>query len=165
MTTLTRHPLLGQTAPDFTLPSADNEGNLTGIRLSDETGKGPVALLFFPLAFTTVCTAELCMIRDSIKDFEELSASVFGVSVDSPFAQAAFARQQRLAFPLLSDFNRTVSRDYGVLHDQIIGLAEISMRAMFIISPEQVVAFASVCDDPAQIPDIETGKLMLAQSG
>src|SRR5690242_9794323 len=103
----------GQTAPDFTLYNTEKQP----ITLSEQRGKN-VLLLFFPLAFTSVCTAELCSVRDSLKVYESLNAVPFGISVDSLYALKKFKEEQHLNFHLLSDFNKTVSSAYGSLYEQ-----------------------------------------------
>lgn len=150
----------GTQAPDFTLKCKTSEG-LEEVTLSDSFGKKSTVLLFFPLAFTSVCTDELCGIRDSLKDYEDLDAQVYGISVDSPFTQEVFANQQRFNFPLLSDFNKEVSSAYDVLFEDLIGLKGVSKRSAFVISPEGVITYSSSSDDPTVLPDFEAIKAAL----
>ncbi|MFQ6116917.1 MAG: redoxin domain-containing protein, partial [Candidatus Bipolaricaulia bacterium] len=111
---------LGESAPVFTLPATDGE-EITEVALERELGKETIVLAFFPLAFSPVCTEELCEFRDSPAAFNTVQAKVFGISVDSPFALKEFARQNGLKFPLLSDFNKEVAGAYGVLHEELMG--------------------------------------------
>ena len=111
---------VGSSAPDFSLKTKTPEG-LSDITLSSFKGEASVVLLFFPFAFTGVCTEETCSVRDDLSSYETLNAKVFGISVDSPFAQEAMAIKENLNFPLLSDFNKDVSSVYGVLYEEFIG--------------------------------------------
>lgn len=115
----------GTTAPDFTLKTKTPDG-LVDIKLSEQIGQNSVVLLFFPFAFTSVCTAEACSVRDDLTSYESLDAKVFGISVDSPFAQEVMSEKENLNFPLLSDFNKSTSTDYGVLYDEFIGFSGVS---------------------------------------
>ena len=115
------------------LKSKTEEG-LKEISLTDYAGTSNVVLLFFPFAFTSVCMAEACSVRDDLSAYESLNAKVFGISVDSPFAQEAMAQKEGLNFPLISDFNKTVSKDYGVLYEDFIGFNGVSKRSAFVIS-------------------------------
>ncbi|MEM9158754.1 MAG: redoxin domain-containing protein [Verrucomicrobiota bacterium] len=151
----------GTKAPDFTLKSKNDEG-LADITLSANYGKTSTVLLFFPLAFTSVCEAELCGIRDSLADYDGLSAAVYGISVDSPFAQEAFAKANSLNFPLLSDFNKEVSTAYDVLFEDLIGLKGVSKRAAFVINKDGDVVYSESSDDPKQLPDFDAIKAALA---
>lgn len=150
----------GIKAPDFTLKCKTADG-LEDVTLSDNFGKKSTVLLFFPLAFTSVCTDELCGIRDSLKDYEDLDAQIYGISVDSPFTLEVFANQQRFNFPLLSDFNKEVSSAYDVLFEDLIGLKGVSKRSAFVINPEGVITFSSSSDDPGVLPDFDAIKAAL----
>ena len=143
---------IGTIAPDFTLKTKTPEG-LNDITLSEHKGESNVVLLFFPFAFTSVCMAEACSVRDDLKAYDELNAKVYGISVDSPFAQEAMAIKEGLNFPLLSDFNKEVSQKYGVLYEDFIGFQGVSKRSAFVISKEGTVALAWSSDDPKQLPD------------
>jgi len=151
----------GTPAPDFTLKSKNDEG-LADITLSDNYGKTASVLLFFPLAFTSVCQDELCGIRDSLADYQGLNAAVYGISVDSPFAQEAFAKANGLNFPLLSDFNKEVSTAYDVLFEDLIGFKGVSKRSAFVVSKDGAVAYAESSDNPKQLPDFGAIKAALA---
>ena len=143
---------IGTIAPDFTLKTKTPDG-LIDITLSEHKGESNVVLLFFPFAFTSVCMAEACSVRDDLKAYDELNAKVYGISVDSPFAQEAMAIKEGLNFPLLSDFNKEVSQKYGVLYEDFIGFQGVSKRSAFVISKEGTVALAWSSDDPKQLPD------------
>jgi len=150
----------GTQAPDFTLKCKTADG-LEEVTLSDNFGKKSTVLLFFPLAFTSVCTDELCGIRDSLKDYEDLDAQVYGISVDSPFTQEVFAQKQNFNFPLLSDFNKEASSAYDVLFEDLIGLKGVSKRSAFVINPDGVITYSTSSDDPAVLPDFDAIKVAL----
>jgi peroxiredoxin len=141
---------VGSTAPDFTLMNQDREP----VTLSKLTGK-PVVLAFFPAAFSGVCQKELCTFRDSIGELGKANAQVLGISVDSFFALKAFHDQQKLNFPLLSDFNKQVIRDYGVFNEDMIGLKGIAKRAVFVLDKDGVVRHREVLDDARNEPDYQ----------
>lgn len=124
----------GQKAPDFTL--FDTHKN--PVSLSEYTGKNNVLLLFFPFAFTGVCTKELCSVRDDIARYNKLEAQVFGISVDSPFTLAKYQEEQQLNFPLLSDFNKQVSEAYGCLYGSFgsMEMKGVSKRSAFLIDKQ-----------------------------
>ena len=151
----------GAKAPDFTLKSKNDSG-LSDVTLSSNFGKTATVLLFFPLAFTSVCESEMCSIRDALGEYEGLNAQVYGISVDSPFAQEAFAKANKLNFPLLSDFNKEVSKAYDVLFADLIGLKGVSKRAAFVIGKDGTVLYAEASDDPKQLPNFEALKAALA---
>jgi peroxiredoxin len=140
---------VGEEAPDFTLPSTEGRE----VSLREYRGKRNIVLLFYPLAWSPVCTRELCGFRDHLKDFEDLDAQVLGISVDSPFAQKAWAEAHALGFPLLSDFNREVCRRYGVIHEELLGLRGIAKRSVFLIDREGTVRYRWVSEDPRREPD------------
>jgi len=146
---------VGSTAPDFTLMDQDRQP----VTLSQQRG-APVLLAFFPAAFSSVCTKELCTFRDSLAALNQAGARVFGISVDTFFALKAFQDQQRLTFPLLSDFNKEVIRDYGVFNEDMIGLKGIAKRAVFVLDPTGVVRHCEVLDDARNEPDY--GKALAA---
>jgi peroxiredoxin len=139
----------GQTAPDFTL--RDNEKNK--VTLSAQKGKN-VVLLFFPLAFTGTCTAELCFMRDNLAIFNDLNAQVYGISVDSLHALDKFKKEQNLNFPLLSDFNKEASTAYGAIYDNFYNdMKGVSKRSAFVLDKEGIVRYAEVLEDARQLPD------------
>lgn len=151
----------GKKAPDFTLKTKTESG-LEDVTLSSNFGKTNVVLLFFPFAFTGVCTEEMCSMRDSLASFQALNATVYGISVDSPFTLEVFAQQQGINFPLLSDFNKTVSTAYDVLYEDFIGFAGVSKRSAFVIDRQGTIVYATSSDDPKQVPDFEALKAALA---
>ena len=111
-------------------------------------------LLFFPLAFTSVCTAELCSVRDNIKIYEQAHAKVFGISVDSPQTLARFKEDQRLNFTLLSDFNKDVSRAYDAIYETFgLGMKGVSKRAAFVVDREGEIRYAEVLENAGEQPD------------
>ncbi len=140
---------IGQKAPDFSLfDSAKNK-----VVLAEQRGK-IVVLLFFPLAFTSVCTAELCSVRDNISLYNTTHAEVFGISVDSPFTLGKFKEVQQLNFSLLSDFNKEVSAAYGVLYETfVMDLKGVSKRSAFVIDQEGIVRYAQVLENAKDLPD------------
>ena len=144
---------VGAKAPDFTLPNQDRQP----VTLSEELKKGPVLLAFFPAAFSGVCQKEMCTFRDSMADLKKgagtASAQVMGVSVDTFFALKAWGDQQQLGFPLLSDFNKTAIREYGVFNEDMIGLKGIAKRAVFVIDRGGVIRHREVLDDARNEPD------------
>ena len=141
---------VGSTAPDFTLTNQDRQP----VTLSAQRGK-PVVLAFFPAAFSSVCTKELCTFRDSIGRLGKADAQVYGISVDTFFTLKAFHDAEKLSFPLLSDFNKQVIRDYGVFNEDMIGLKGIAKRAMFVIDKNGVVRHREVLDDARNEPDYD----------
>ena len=151
---------IGTKAPLFTLKSKNADG-LQDISLGDQLGKKKVILLFFPFAFTSVCMEEMCTVNDSLKDYSELNAVVFGISVDSPFAQEQMAQVDDLQFPLLSDFNKEVSALYDVLYSDLLGFKGVSKRSAFVIDEEGVIVYSESSDDPHNLPDFDAIKAAL----
>lgn len=148
----------GDKAPTFTLVS----DTLKEVSLSDYAGKN-VVLLFFPMAFTSVCTEELCMMRDDIATYNNLDADILAVSVDSPFTLGRFKADQSLNFPLLSDFNKEVSRNYGTLYEEfVLGLRGVSKRSAFVIDKEGTVSYAEVLENAGEVPDFAAIRKALA---
>src|SRR5688572_17600147 len=134
---------VGAKAPDFELPNEDRET----VKLSEQLKSGPVVLAFFPAAFSSVCTTEMCRFRDSAADLNKVGAKVLGVSVDTFFALKAWKDAEKLNFPLLSDFNKTVTAQYDVLNPDMIGLKGIAKRAVFVIDKSGVVRHKEVLED------------------
>jgi glutaredoxin-dependent peroxiredoxin len=147
----------GSTAPDFTLM----DQNRQPVTLSALRGK-PVVLVFFPAAFSGVCTKELCTFRDGMARLNQANAQVCGISVDTFFTLKAFHDAQHFAFPLLSDFNKTVIREYGVFNEDMIGLKGIAKRAVFVIDKNGVVRHREVLEDARNEPDYEKVFAVLA---
>jgi glutaredoxin-dependent peroxiredoxin len=142
---------VGQPAPDFSLFSSEK----TKVSLQDFKGKN-VLVLFFPQAFTSVCTAELCSVRDNMHQYADLNVQAIGISVDSVFTLAKFKEEQQYNFPLLSDFNKEVSGAYGSLYaDWILDMKGVSKRSAFLIDREGVVRYAEVLDNPGEQPNFQ----------
>jgi len=151
---------IGQQAPDFTLFDSDKKE----ITLSELKGK-PVLLLFFPLAFTSVCTTELCSIRDNISWYNNINAKVFGISVDALQTLAKFKEDQQLNFTLLSDFNKDVSRLYESIYEQFgYNMKGVSKRSAFVIDKEGIIQYAEVLENAGEIPDFEKIKASLEKT-
>jgi peroxiredoxin len=142
---------VGSKAPDFTLMNQDREP----VTLSAQRGR-PVVLAFFPAAFSSVCTKELCRFRDSLAALNRANAQVYGISVDTFFTLKAFQDAQQFSFPLLSDFNKQVIRDYGVFNEDMIGLKGIAKRAVFVIDKAGVIRHREVLEDARNEPDYQT---------
>ena len=147
-------------APQFTLKTKTAEG-LEDVSLADNLGKQKTVLLFFPLAFTSVCMDEMCSVSNSIQDYSSLNAKVYGISVDSPFTQEKMAEVDGLKFPLLSDFNKEVSAAYDVLFEDLLGFKGVSKRSAFVIDEDGVIIYAESSDDPKQLPDFDAIKAAL----
>ena len=140
---------VGSKAPDFTLVNQDREN----VTLSQELGKGNVVLAFFPGAFSGTCTKEMCNFRDTMKNFSNMNARVLGISTDTFFALKAWDDQQKLGFPLLSEYNKEVINKYGVVNPDMIGLKNIAKRAVFVIDKAGVVRYSEVLEDARNEPD------------
>ena len=150
----------GTKAPLFTLKTKTAEG-LQDISLEDQFGKKKTVLLFFPFAFTDVCMKEMCDVSDSLNAYSELNAAVFGISVDSPFAQEQMTQADQLKFPLLSDFNKEVSAAYDVLYPDLLGFKGVSKRSAFVIDEEGNILYSESSEDPHNLPDFEAVKAAL----
>lgn len=142
---------IGDKAPNFTLRASDK----TLVSLQDYRGQN-VVLLFFPLAFTGVCTKELCYMRDSLSQYENLNAKVLAISVDSLFVLDKWKQEERFNFPLLSDFNKTVSKKYGVLYkDFVFEMKGVAKRSAFVIDRDGIVRYAEVLENAGDLPNFE----------
>lgn len=150
----------GTKAPDFTLKTKKTDG-LADVKLSDHFGKKNTVLLFFPLAFTGVCTQELCDITSGLNAYKNLGAEVYGISVDSPFAQEAWAQKEKIGITLLSDLNKKTAKDYDVLLSDLIGLGSVSARAAFVIDKQGVVQYSEVTPTPKDLPNFDAVKSTL----
>ena len=143
------HIEIGQQAPEFTLHDSDKNK----VSLSDFKGRN-VLLLFFPQAFTGVCTKELCAVRDDIGRYSNTNAEVIGISVDSVFTLNKYKEDQQYNFPLLSDFNKEVSALYGALYtDWILDMKGVSKRAAFIVDKDGMLAYTEVLENAGEMPD------------
>jgi peroxiredoxin len=149
----------GEQAPAFTL----FDTNKNKVSLEDLKGQN-VLLLFFPLAFTSVCTAELCSIRDNIAFYNDAHATVLGISVDSLYTLKKFKEEQGLNFTLLSDFNKTASAAYGALYDVFpaFGMEGVSKRAAFVIDRQGTVQYAEICATPGDLPNFNNIQVILS---
>ncbi|WEK37622.1 MAG: peroxiredoxin [Candidatus Pseudobacter hemicellulosilyticus] len=150
---------VGQKAPDFELYDSAK----TKLGLEELKGKN-VLLLFFPQAFTGTCTKELCGVRDSIAQYNDMNAQVLGISVDSIFTLARYKEDQGLNFPLLSDFNKEVSQAYGSLYDNFVfDMKGVSKRSAFIIDKEGIIQYAQVLENAGDIPDFKAIQAKLSE--
>ncbi|HQV06097.1 MAG: redoxin domain-containing protein [Chitinophagaceae bacterium] len=142
---------IGDAAPDFTLFSSDKKE----VSLADQKGE-PVLLLFFPLAFTSTCTTELCAVSNQMSWYNKINAKVFAISVDALHTLAQFKKDQQLNFTLLSDFNKDVSRLYETIYEQFgYNMKGVSKRSAFVIDKEGIIRYAEVLEDASKIPDFE----------
>lgn len=153
---------VGSRAPDFTLKTKTAEG-LKDIKLSDNFGKKATVLLFFPLAYTSVCTQEMCDQTSGLGDYEKLGASVYAISVDSPFTQEAWAKANKIGVTLLSDLNKTTTKSYDVLFPMLAGVGDTAARAAFVIGKDGVVKYAEQTPTPKDLPNFQAIKAALAQ--
>lgn len=141
----------GDKAPDFTLLNTAGKE----ITLSNYTGNQNIVLLFFPLAFSDVCTDEMCHTRDNMKLYHSQNAAIFGISVDSFFTLREFKKAQNLNFELLSDFNKEVSIKYGVLYKNYFGMRGVAKRSVFIIDESGVIRHKEILEDSSNLPDFD----------
>ena len=150
----------GQKAPDFLLFNSDKQK----VSLAEQHGKN-VVLLFFPLAFSGVCTAELCNVRDNISLYNNANAQVFGISIDSVFVLDKFKAEQSLNFPLLSDFNKEAAKAFGVLYETFpaFEMQGVSKRAAFVIDKEGVIQYAEICASPGDQPNFSAIQQTLSE--
>jgi peroxiredoxin len=153
---------IGTKAPDFTLKTSAADG-LKDVKLSDNFGKSKTVLFFFPLAFTGVCTQEMCDVTAGLGDYSGLNAQVYGISVDSPFAQAAWAKQNKISVTLLSDLNKQVAAAYGVVFHGLAGIGDTAARAAFVIGTDGVVKYAEQTPTPKDLPNFAAVKAALAK--
>lgn len=146
---------VGDSAPDFTVPMAGGSAynDLESFTLSSALGDGPVVLAFYPAAFTSGCTEEMCAFRDSIDAFESLDARVYGISVDLPFAQNVWMDSLDLDFPMLSDWNHEVIRRFDVVNDDMYGMVETARRSVFVLDEHGIVTYRWIRD--GDNPDFE----------
>lgn len=156
---------VGDTYKNFTLKNH----RLENVTLSDYIGKKNIVLLFFPFVNTGTCEKELCQTRDSLEDYKNLNATVFGISVDSPFAQKLWNEKLNFGFDLLSDFNKEVCQLYGVLDENWLsekfGYKGVAKRSAFVIDKNGVIQYAEVLDNPGNEPDYQKIKETLARLG
>jgi peroxiredoxin len=153
---------IGTAAPDFTLKSKTENG-LEDVKLSDNFGKKNTVLLFFPLAFTGVCTTEMCDVSGGISAYDSLNAAVYAISVDSAFAQEAWAKKERITVKLLSDLNKTVTKAYDVVFPNLAGIGDTAARAAFVIDKQGKIVYAEQTATPKDLPNFEAVKAALAK--
>ena len=153
---------VGTKEPDFNLKSKNANG-LADVKLSNNFGKANTVLLFFPLAFTGVCTTEMCDLTAGLQQYKDLNAEVIGVSVDSPFSQEAWAQKEKIGITLASDLNKQTAKDYGVLLDDLIGLGSVSARAAFVIDKQGVVQYSEQTATPKDLPNFTAIREVLAK--
>jgi len=151
---------VGSKAPDFTLKSKTASG-LVDVKLSANFGQKNTVLLFFPLAYTSVCTAEMCDVSNGLSSFA--GADVIAISVDSPFTQEAWAKTNNIQAKLASDLNKTVTKAYDVLFPMLAGVGDTSARAAFVIDKAGVVQYSEQTATPKDLPNFEAVKATLAK--
>ncbi len=153
---------VGTKAPDFTLKSKQASG-VVEVKLSNNLGKKNTVILFFPLAFTGVCTKEMCDVTAGLSAYSGLNADVIGISVDSPFAQEAWAAKEKIGITLASDLNKTTAKAYGVLLDDLLGFGATSARAAFVIDKSGSVQYSEQTPTPKDLPNFEAIKGTLSK--
>lgn len=153
---------VGTLAPDFTLKSKNASG-VSEVKLSANRGSKNTVILFFPLAFTGVCTQEMCDITAGLNAYKDLNADVIGISVDSPFAQEAWAQKEKIGITLASDLNKTTAKAYGVLLDDLLGFGSTSARAAFVVDKAGQIVYAEQTPTPKDLPNFAAIKAKLAE--
>jgi peroxiredoxin len=153
---------VGSKAPDFTLKSKQASG-LVDLKLSNNFGKKNTVLLFFPAAFTSVCTKEMCDITAGLGAYAGLNADVIAVSVDTPFSQEAWAQKEKITIPLASDLNKEVTRKYDVLFPMLAGVGDTAARAAFVIDKQGVIQYSEQTPTPKDLPNFDKVKETLGR--
>ena len=158
---------IGTKAPDFTLTTATADGPKQ-VTLSEEIGGKNILLLFVPMAFTGVCTTELCEISKGIGSYDSLDCTVYGISGDNPFAQQAWAQKEGITITLLSDYEHAVAKAYGIAYESFLpqiglGMGGVPKRSAFLIDRSGVIQYAEANDDPKQLPNFEAIQAKLAE--
>src|SRR5467141_3813476 len=153
---------VGAKAPDFTLKSKQTSG-LVDVKLSNNFGKKNTLLLFFQLAFTSVCTQEMCDITSGLNAYSGMNADVIGVSVDSPFAQEAWAQKEKIGITLASDLNKEVIKKYDVVFPMLAGVGDTAARAAFVIDKNGVIQYSEQTPTPKDLPNFDKVKETLAK--
>jgi len=153
---------VGTKAPDFTLKSKQPSG-LVDVKLNNKFGKKNTVLLFFPAAFTGVCTKEMCDITSGLNDYSSLNADVIAVSVDSPFAQEAWAQKEKIGITLASDLNKKVAEAYGTLLPDLLGMGAVSARAAFVIDRNGAIQYSEQTPTPKELPNFNAIKETLTK--
>ena len=152
----------GTKAPDFTLKTMTADG-LKDVKLSDNFGKRKTLILFFPLAFTGTCTKEMCDVSPGLGDYSGLDAEVYGISVDSPFAQAAWAKQNKITVTLLSDLNKKTAAGLRGHLPGLAGIGDTSARAAFVVGTDGIVKYAEQTATPKDLPNFAAIKAAIAK--
>src|SRR2546423_11711411 len=152
----------GSKAPDFTLKSKTAEG-LRDVKLSDYLGKKNTVLLFFPAAFTGVCTNEMCSISGGLNAYTGMNADVIAVSIDTPFSQQAWAQKEKITIPLASDLNKEVIKKYDVVFPMLAGVGDTAARAAFVIDKNGVIQYSEQTPTPKDLPNFDKVKETLAK--
>jgi len=142
---------VGSDAPDFTLLESPGKT----VTLSEEIKKGPVVLVFYPADFTSVCQKELCTFRDAMAHYNTLGVNVLGISVDGIFSHKAFKEQNSIKFPLLSDWEKTTIRDYGIVHEEFVGMSNVAKRSVFVVDADGKIVYIWISEDPGKLPPFE----------
>lgn len=153
---------IGSKAPDFTLKSKQATG-LVDVKLSDNFGKKNTVLLFFPAAFTGVCTQEMCSISGGLNAYRDLNADVIAISIDTPFAQEAWAQKEKIGITLASDLNKEVIKKYDVVFPMLAGVGDTAARAAFVIDKNGVVQYSEQTPTPKDLPNFDAVKATLAK--
>ncbi len=153
---------VGSKAPDFTLKSK-NAAGLVDVKLSNNFGKKNTVLLFFPAAFTGVCTQEMCSISGGLNSYSDLNADVIAISIDTPFAQEAWAQKEKITITLASDLNKEVIKNYDVVFPMLAGVGDTAARAAFVIDKNGVVQYSEQTPTPKDLPDFDKVKETLAK--
>ena len=153
---------VGSKAPDFTLKSK-NAAGLVDVKLSENFGKKNTVLLFFPAAFTGVCTKEMCEISAGMGAYAALNANIIGISIDTPFAQEAWAKQEKINIPLVSDLDKKTIKDYDVEFPALAGIGTTAARAAFVIDKQGVVQYSEQTPTPKDLPNFDAVKQALAK--
>ena len=153
---------VGTKAPDFSLKSKQASG-LVDVKLSNNFGKKNTVLLFFPAAFTSVCTQEMCDISAGLNAYSALNADVIGISVDTPFSQEAWAQKEKINLTLASDLNKEITKKYDVLFPNLVGIGDTAARAAFVIDKNGVVQYSEQTPTPKDLPNFAKVKEALAK--
>jgi peroxiredoxin len=153
---------VGSKAPDFTLKSKQASG-LVDVKLSENFGKKNTVVLFFPLAFTSVCTKELCDLTAGLHPFSNLNADVVAISVDSPFTQEAWAQKEKIGIKLASDLNKETIKKYDVVFPMLAGVGDTAARAAFVVDKNGVIQYSEQTPTPKDLPNFDAIKAALAK--
>jgi glutaredoxin-dependent peroxiredoxin len=158
---------VGDKAPDFTLPTLTSDGPAL-VTLSEVAAGSRTVLLFFPMAFTGVCTTEFCSVSEGLGDYKALGAKIYGISGDNPFAQANWAEKEGIKIRLLSDYEHEVAKAYGCAYDSFLPAKNLPMggvpkRSAFVIDGNGIVQYAQINESPADLPDFDAIKAALAK--